>query len=384
MSSIQVEFHQRLDANFRLIRKWLGQLPIATFASLAAAVSLFLSLLTLTPRLFILLGDPMAGTFEWDRGMLFIAQVQDPFHAIVEPALRWRIAPALLGHVLHLSGYASLIVPWLGLIMALVYATILSEARLQDRLDAMLLVTLLGTLASVQSITMAHGINDGWLLLTMLITAFSQNRWLRLVAAFFGPWVDERYLLSLPVNAACRLIFPSTPSCHTNWKTLGLEMAGILPYLVIRVGATLIVGDHTSSSFILQALGLTPLYLPNAPLGWWFGQRAGWVLVVFAYLAAWRVSGRGAGQWLLLATIAGFGSITLLAADLTRSTNFFFALTCAGAFASHHVIGAAHRTKLLLSLTALNHVLPFAMMTYIWIVPIHSLPFELLRIYKNW
>jgi len=87
---------------------------------------------------------------------------------------------------------------------------------------------------------------------------------------------------------------------------------------------------------------------------------------------------------LILATVlAGFGSIQILAADITRSTNFFLPLTCAGAFVADRVVGP-YRTRLLAGLLTVNLVLPFAMLTYRWIEPIHTLPFELVRLYKHW
>lgn len=364
-------------------RAWLNQRGRGTFVALSVAAALGLSLFCLSPRLCILLHEPYPGTFEWDRALNFLAQVRDPFHASVEPALRWRIAPALLAHLLHLPGYAAFIVPWAGLVLALAYAAKLAEARLRDRLDALLLVTLLGTLAAVQSVTMAHGINDGWLLAAMLATAFSANPSVRLAAALFGPWVDERYLLALPVNLVCRCLFGAEQTRPIVPRFAVWEIVGILPYLAIRSVTSLHGGDAVSGGFIQQALAIVPVYLPHAPLGWWMGERAAWVLVAFAFLVAHRLYGRSAVQWLALCTLTGFGAITLLAADLTRSTNFFLTLTCAGAFVAHEIVGP-HRTRWLAALLALNVLLPFAMLTYIWIEPIHSLPFELIRLYKNW
>lgn len=374
----------RLDAAAGTARAWLDRRSRAGFLAFAVVLALGVSLTALSPRLFLLFGAPYPGTFEWDRGLSFLAQVRDPFHAAVEPALRWRLAPALLGHLLHLPGYAAFAVPWAGLVAVLAYATALAETRLGDRLDALLLVMLVGTLAAVQSITMAHGMNDGWLLLALLATTFSGNSALRAGAALIGPWIDERYLFALPLCLVCRAVFPSRDARAVRaWRFAGWEIAGAVCYLGVRLAFTLRHSDPISDAFIRQALSMVPSYLPHAPLGWWMGQRAAWVLVVFAVVAAWRLHGRAAVIALVLATLAGFGAITLLAADLTRTTNFFLPLTCAGAFVAGHVVGA-QRTRWFAALLGVNLVLPFAMMTYVWIVPIHSLPFELLRLAKHW
>lgn len=374
----------RLDAVAATARAWLDRRSRGAFIGVTVALSLAVSLTVLSPRLFLLFGAPYPGTFEWDRGLSFLAQVRDPFDAPVEPALRWRLAPALLGHLLHLPGYAAFAVPWAGLVAALAYTTALAETRLRDRLDSLLLVVLVGTLAAVQSITMAHGMNDGWLLLALLATAFSSHPALRAGTAFIGPWIDERYLFALPLSVACRAVFtPTGARAVPAWRFAVWEIAGAACYLGLRLAFTLRHSDPISEAFMRQALSLVPTYLPHAPLGWWMGQRAAWVLVVFAFVAAWRLHGRAAAVGIALATVAGFGAITLLAADLTRTTNFFFPLTCAGAFAAGHVVGA-QRTRWFAALLGLNLVLPFAMMTYIWIVPIHSLPFELLRLVRHW
>lgn len=366
------------------MRAWLDRRSRLAFLAFAVALSLAVSLTVFSPRLFLLFGAPHPGTFEWDRGLSFLAQVRDPLHASVEPALRWRLAPALLGHLLHLPGYAAFAVPWAGLVAVLAYVTALAETRLGDRLDALLLVMLVGTLAAVQSVTMAHGVNDGWLLLALLATAFSGNAALRAGAAMIGPWVDERYLFALPLCLVCRVVFSARdPQPSPAWRFAIWEIAGAACYLGVRLAFTLRHTDPISDAFVRQALSMVPTYLPHAPLGWWMGQRAAWVLVVFAVVAAWRLHGRAAVSGLALATLAGFGAITLLAADLTRTTNFFLPLTCAGAFVASHVVGA-QRTRWFAALLGLNLVLPFAMMTYIWIVPIHSLPFELLRLAKHW
>lgn len=373
----------RLDAAAGTARAWLDRRSRAVFVTFAVALSLAVSLTVLSPRIFLLFGAPLPGTFEWDRGLSFLAQVRDPFNATVEPALRWRLAPALLGHLLHLPGYAAFAVPWAGLLAVLAYTTALAEARLRDRLDALLLVVLVGTLAAVQSITMAHGINDGWLLLALLATAFSSHPALRAGAAFIGPWIDERYLFALPLCLVCRAVFaPPEAKTAPAWRFAALGIAGAACYLGVRLAITARHGDPISDTFVRQALAIAPTYLPHAPLGWWMGQRAAWVLVVFAVMATWRQHGSAAVVALALATLSGFGAVTLLAADLTRTTNFFFPLTCAGAFAASHVVGA-QRTRWFATLLGLNLVLPFAMMTYVWIVPIHSLPFELLRLAKH-
>lgn len=373
-----------VDSLLDRARRKLSALSVPGFIAASVLLCLIVSITVMSPRLYMLFDEPSAGRFEWARALNFIKQVEDPLDAEVEPALRWRLAPALLGHALNLQGYSALVVPWIGLFAALSYAAALSAARMRDRLDALLLVVLIGTLAAVQSVTMAHGINDGWLLLALLATAFSGSTTLRAVAAFVGPWVDERYLFALPLCLVCRAIFPPPGAIPVSvWRFAPWEVAGAALYVGARLIFTLQEGDPVSGSFVQQALSIVPKYLPHGPLGWWMGQRAAWILVAFAIIAAASSHGRKAVIGIGMTALFGFGAITLLAADLTRSTNFFLPLTCAGAFAADQIVGA-HRTRFLAAVLALNLILPFAMLTYQWIVPIYPLPYELLLLYRHW
>lgn len=156
MNTIASPFLARFTAVASRAKSLLDRLPYPVFIAFAVLLALGISLMVLSPRLYLLLGRPEPNTFEWNRALNFLKQVQDPFHAEVEPALRWRLAPALLGRLLHLPGYTAFLVPWAGLLAALSYTTALAESRLRNRLDALLLVVLVGTLAAVQSITMAQ------------------------------------------------------------------------------------------------------------------------------------------------------------------------------------------------------------------------------------
>lgn len=372
----------RLDLRLAHARAWLERRAPAIFILGTVALALALSLLFLSPRLFVFLGEPRTGTYEWDRATHFLAQAEEPLSAPVEPALRWRLAPALLAHVLQLRGNWALIVPWTGLAAALAYLAALGAVRLRDRLDATLLVLLVGTFGCTQAVTMSHGINDGWLLLALLATAFSPGGGIRLAAAFTGPWIDERYLLALPLCFACRHAFPPAGARRSRPFLLpGPEIAGIVPYLCLRCWITL-QGDAVSTGFVSSALAMVPTILPFAPLGWWMGARAGWLLAGFAFVAAARSPAPAASRLLAVAAAAGLVAITLLAADLSRSTNLFLPLLCAGAFVAGELVGV-HRTRWLLGLVAVNLALPFAMVTYTWIVPILPLPLELLRYFRH-
>ena len=77
-------------------------------------------------------------------------------------------------------------------------------------------------------------------------------------------------------------------------------------------------------------------------------------------------------------------AVTLLAADLSRSTNLLLPLLLCGACALRdHVPLAAMRYRWLAAMVVANLLMPYLTVTYTKPVMIWSLPLELLRWWKN-
>jgi len=297
--------------------------------------------------------------------------------------MRWRILPPLAANLLHLRGYWPLIVPWAGLIALLVYFVLSVERLTSSRLVAALSVALLCTSGAVLFVTMCNGINDGWCLLGLLAVACSRRNASVAVACLLTPWVDERFLLGLPLAFFCRSILLQ-PAFAGGRRSICWIGVAVSVYPVVRTVVSLANSDLGSVSFVLRALGATPQYLPFAHLGWWMGFRGGWALVVLAFWCVLVVRGRRAFLLGAAATLAGWGAVTLLAADLTRSTNLLLPLFVAGACAAAGSLGTRAASRLVLALLAFNLAAPFEMVTYNKPLLLHSLPFELIRLYKNW
>ncbi len=352
------------------------------FMVATVAVSLGLSVLLFSPRLCVLL-VPTAGSFEWSRATTYLAQCAQPFAPAAEAAMRWRLLPPLVAHVLRLPGNWPLAVPWAGLILLAGYIARSIDRLASSRLLALLAVALLFTTGPILFVTMCNGINDAWWMLGLLVVVFSESYWAVAVACALAPWVDERFLLALPLAACCRRIClgNAVPPGRASLLIVG---AAALVYPVARIFSILSGSNDVSVAFVESALVSAPHYLPFAHLGWWMGYRGAWVVVLAVF---WHLRLPLARPTLLLtlgASFAGWAAIMILAADLTRSTDVLLPLFAVGACIIAKSMGTLSASRLLLALLAFNVVTPFEMVIYNKSLLLHSLPFELVRLIKNW
>jgi len=372
----------RVDARLERASASLSRRSRPGFVALAVASSLGMALLFFSPRLCVLI-VPSLGTYEWERAQTYLAQCAHPFATAAEPAMQWRLLPPLVAHMLRLPGDWPLALPWAGLILFLGALTSSLERITGSRLAAWLSVALFCTSGPVLFITMCNGINDGWWMFGLLSVFSSRRIWAVAAACLFMPWVDERFLLGLPLALCCRHIvlgsvFP------TGRRSLFWIGAASLPYPAVRIFSLMAHSDIVSANFLQGALAHLPHYLPNACFGWWNGYRAGWVLIGVFFWYVRRAYRGGPFGLTLAATLTAWACVTVLAADLTRSTNLLFPLFAAGTWAVAGSFGALAASRFLLLLLAANLVMPFEMVTYDKSLLLHSLPFELIRLFKNW
>jgi hypothetical protein len=331
---------------------------------------------------FWLLRIPLPGTFEWSRAITFLQQSAAPFDlaAVAEPAMRWRILPALAAHILHLGSSAAWAVPHLGLAALLWVIGIWVARTTGDRVLGLLTTMLAATSGGIITINILLGISDAWFLLGLLTVVFSPSSLALACAGALCPWVDERFLIALPLALFCRhrLI-----GAGCNRREIYALAPGVLGYLTLRIVALLSGGDSASSAFLGTALATLQVSLPYAPLGWWMGFRASWLLVL---ASLWLTKGQNyrpqplLGSGLAAATLL---LITLLAADTTRSTSLLLPVLVAApaALARHYSRETVRNT--LAAVLSLNLLIPFAWVTYnkLWLV--FPLPIEVLRTLKN-
>lgn len=287
---------------------------------------LFLSICSFSPK-FHILKDERNDTFEWYRGITFREQVADPFSAQREPAMEWRLLPALICKTLGLSGNYVFIFPYLGVGLWL-YATAYYTLReYQDPRLSSVCTLFAATSGGLFMSIHFFGINDGWIYVLVSVLVFSRNRWLILLAGVLGPWIDERFVIGLPLAVLSRHILNQIPHESGGRKLFVIEAAsGTLLYLAARMVISMVFQDRTSGQFLSDAIDRFLNYAEYARLGWWNGWRAGWIPILGGLWYLWKIKWKNE---LILSLLFGLGSaslMTLLAQDMSRSLTILFPL----------------------------------------------------------
>jgi len=162
------------------------------------------------------------------------AVVVDPNHKIV----RWRLLMPWLGHVLHLPGWATLGLAHFGCLLWLAYMAAILRVRGISSMETLPLVLVLGASAPFFASMGWLGYYDSWLVLGLLAVAHCPRRWLVALACVLAPWVDERFVLGLPLALLVRWILAERPTVAV-WQWARSEALGPVMltavYVMIRL-----------------------------------------------------------------------------------------------------------------------------------------------------
>jgi hypothetical protein len=340
---------------------------LITWVTLA---SLALSVLMFAPRLWLMRGY-LPGTFQWDRAHTFLLQCELPFRRDIEAAMLWRLLPPLVCHFLGLHGWTALALPWIGIVsMTAFVARVLARRSAEARVvfgGTVLFTTTSAVLVPVGWL----GINDAWAWLGLLAVAFAESWWARLLACLLCPWIDERFLIGLPLAWAVRL----TDSPARNGIGSLLPLLGLVPYVALRL---LLSSDPQiagpTREFLAHHFQQAIILLPWAPLAWWMGLRAAWLPAVNAIRLRPVLLGGGAALTLVVCM--------LLAADMSRSAAILVPLVLLGVckFADAQPQLAP---RIILAAGIANLLIPAAHISFTKFDPIHNLAIELFRLWRG-
>lgn len=334
-----------------------------------ALACLLITLAVFAPRLWLMRTE-MPGTFQWDRARTYLRQSEEPFRRDIEPAMLWRVLPPLTANLIGLRGKAPLVLPWLGLIVTTAYVAALCRRRL-DEPRFIFGGTLLFTTSSAV-LAPAHwlGVNDAWTWLGLLAVTFGRAWWAMPIACLLAPWVDERFIIGLPLALLVRAADRQEPLGRMV-VTTGLWL---LPYVAVRLGlSATIAATQPTREFLRAQFGTIALLLPWAPIGWWMAWRAGWLAIAYACTPG-RVR-------LAVAAIATLGVSLALASDLSRSAAILAPLALLGLFDhARRAPATAARHVWLLALG--NLLIPAAHVTFTKFDLISPLPIEIIRLFR--
>lgn len=253
------------------------------------------------------------------------AQIDDANHKIV----RWRLLMPALGRLLHLPGWLILGLAHLGcwvlvtVWVAMAYRQAGNEGR--PARDALCLGVIAGAAAPFFTSMGLLGYYDSWLALGLLAVAFARPRSVVWLACLLAPWVDERFVIGLPLALCVRRIGDLEPAA-SRWIWLKQQalvpLALVTAYTVLRLKLGGAGGSQTMSQYLEQFVYSGGISLGERLLGVWEGLRFGWVLVVVALVGTWRSGGPGRSleAGLLAAGVVLTGLVGLFTAlDMSRS-----------------------------------------------------------------
>jgi len=346
------------------------------FKSIGVAVfAAMMSLLFYAPRLLVFT-EETPGSYEWTRGLNFLEQVEGHPAQDIEPALQHRLLPVYAARILKLGGYAPLVLGWVGVMALLAYIYALLGNFGVARRVAVSTVCLLASTSAVITSFGWLGIFDCWWVLALVMVAFSPRLWVVAFASLSAPWIDERFLIGLPVAFSARwLVYP--------WEmrqvaTTGLVVAAMVaPYAAWRTYSLLYSsGDASSEFFSLHFL----VWVRMAPHGWWMAYRLAWVFLILAFVLP---NASGVKSWQLGAIcLLTAAAAVVTAADLSRSAMVLAPLLVAGVVLAWR--NAAQDTERWIPwLAVANFFVPYIHVVYNKLEPVHLLPWEIVRLIKK-
>jgi tetratricopeptide (TPR) repeat protein len=177
----------------------------------------------------------------------------------------------------------------------------------------------------------------------MLLVACSPSRVWVAVVCLLEPFIDERFVLGLPLVFVLRQVFLNRyndaidrQSMRQSLRDAGLIAAFTAPYILLRL-IELRRGDTTSGNYFdirmheLQGLSAPFYVLLNGP---WMGLRSGWLLVValvgLLYVRRPRKPAAVAALAVSLVIVLTIAMALVIAADTGRSASMIWPAAVVG------------------------------------------------------
>jgi hypothetical protein len=316
----------------RLDRAGIGYVAQLACVGLAACA---VSCLRFCPQFVLWRGlgigsEPFIEWPELHRAIFALQQLNHPLVRITNPGnivLQWRLLFPVIGHALYLPPTLYLALPHIGCVVVTAYTAHLMLREGANWLAAFFAATLLATGSWFFVSTGWLGYSDSWYLLGLLAAAFSPWRTTLALTCLLEPFIDERFVLTLPLVYVIRQIhFDRLDRRHLREALIdaGVIAAPTVPYLALRSLALLRSADAGSGHYVqwrMNELKSVPVPWQRWLDGWWEGLRCGWPLVI---LAVWLQFRRRLP--LSAVVLAGVCAVTiamamLIAADIGRTNS---------------------------------------------------------------
>jgi hypothetical protein len=280
----------------------------------------------------------LGGMLEVRRGASVLLQEAHPGRRIPDPlhgAIQWRLLFPAIGHGLDLPPAGLFGLADLGCVLVLAFVIAVLRRRGVGFLEAGLTAMILGAGSWFFASVCWLGYYDSWLVLGLLFVAFARGRWPVWLACLWAPWVDERFVIAMPLALVCRYLMrcrdPAPVRGQTFWRQEVPLPAGLTAaFVVVRLGILPAYSDANATiAGYLGGLHLAATPWVRVADGVWEGLRVGWALVLAAGLFCrtrrWPTVALGA----LTAAVMAVGLAT--AQDFSRSMMFVLPVGLLGA-----------------------------------------------------
>jgi hypothetical protein len=283
-------------------------------------------------------------------------------------------------HLLHAPPTVFLVLPQLGCLLVLGWIARLTLQETNDRRLALGACILFGA-SSWFFVSMGWlAYLDSWYVLGLLIAAFHPSTIWLVASCLLTPWIDERFVLALPMTLGVRALFLRRRlECDRDFIKDALTcLATITPWLIFRV-SVIVLGYDTSPS--ATQFGGT-LHRPGIVLtvidGLWNGLRGGWYYAIIPIALAVVSRSWTSALYLMGTTLAAIGANLGLAGDISRSASNLIPLAIFGFFETSRQNVRSWRLTFW-ALVAFNLICPAAHVVTSFKLPISRLPTELAR-----
>ncbi len=308
--------------------------------ALAAAV---IVLIFFAPRFIAWQGLDIPETWsspETNRAVETLRLLDDPLGYQPGPSnhvIVWRLLFVLPWHYLSLPKSWFLAMPMVGCVPALMMVAHIVQREAKSWILTWGVTALTATSSWFFVATGWLTYFDAWVLLGLLAVSFVRHIGWGVLACVLVPWVDERFVLALPLALTVRaMMFEHIEQGQS--KRLLMEgfwlVLALLPWVGIRGGLTMMgidrgMGEAVGKPFDMNELSEVPQWRFIA--AWWMGLRGGWVLIPCAILL-WP--GRRRMGWVGLWVTVMVVTLVLalfVAGDMSRSMSMFVPMMLAGA-----------------------------------------------------
>ncbi|MDF1665610.1 MAG: hypothetical protein P1V97_27875 [Planctomycetota bacterium] len=359
--------------------------------ALYAAVVLFIMGLTLfffSPRYaYWPLLYSNAGSLgpEASRAQQILLQLEDPFAKIDDPSnvvIQWRLLFPLIGHYLKLPHTVFFALPFLGCFLSLLLILTNAAKETKSFLEAILITAIAASCSWFFVSTGWLGYFDSYYILGLLLISFYKPRWILLLCCLLLPWVNERFIIGLPLAMTIRAIRFDHLN-RENYKTFLTDIAlgaiFIGPFLAVRLLAT--KSNDGISGLIIENFFFAN-HFKNKPrkmlLGAWFGLRLAWLGVCYYCLTAQANAKAESKAFLFVIVIFSIYAALAISGDTSRTLSLLLPAIVLGLvlFSSQSRLARHWRTITLFALLALNLILPTQHIVLSFNMEIRAFPHE--------